>query len=845
MFLTDGEPTVGANPLGVIRDENGILNNSVVIFTYGLGSQLSKSAVQLLTNMSLQTINDPTKGPTKTVPSEHIKDPSTLVSKMSSYYNSLIIGTSEATFTVPYNDAFSKIGLLTSICLPAFDGSNFIGVVCIDMKISDLRYEMSVMIESDEKSYSFLIDGYGHTLVHPLLPLPWSVTDDVILLDISHFETSLNTSAIDQMKRGQNGTVPLKNTRTLPRGKVLYEGITTNIVSSHYYWKKVENTNYTVCVVIGGSGIKHLLGKQSGRDGIFSYHVTSLSSDKLNRCRHFARYATKDKSLIMLTPSAFKEPYKYLDSPETEVTVTKYENYFSGKTTTDDTFKDSVLRSMVVTSNAEPLWKSSQEEASYVIWRYIATVDGIVRMYPGVEIKKDYDPKLRPWYWRTIAEKGKMVLSAPYKDAWGSGYLITLSKTIFEGRSDNLPTNPSEKTVAAVMGTDFPIYFFYRLLLEQYPICNNTEYSCFVIDTSGFIVIHEDFTMVYTDPKLDDLYHITNREGKIARDLMSKGILTKRTCTDFQSVQDQVTYRVYSTSFYKDGVDTLSSGDPGYELRPIKNTNIFLIIKKRSSDKLPCCQRQISPSLFQCTSEPSVCECLCYRKIPFDYCRNKYASSDASPLCSAPAPKYDSVFQKEEEKIKSLNSCFETKCDIRDNVELCYKVAGCSWCVESASGYKTKPPFCALKEICPFGKCEEDSNCNTNSKQTSNQEGLNTTSIIGIAVGCGVGLILIILIVIVIVRRRANKPQDDYITPVSDDHRNVGIPGGPYGFPVYERCGQDNPMPISQNLSTDLDKGYTKVDKEMTEIAKPPQDSIQHIDTSDKPGEYYRVTHML
>lgn len=93
-------------------------------------------------------------------------------------------------------------GLLTSVCLPAFNKANFIGVVCIDMKISDLKSEMSIMIDSDEKSYSFLIDGYGHTLVHPLLPLPWSVSDDVILLDISHFETSLKaTPAIDQMKR--------------------------------------------------------------------------------------------------------------------------------------------------------------------------------------------------------------------------------------------------------------------------------------------------------------------------------------------------------------------------------------------------------------------------------------------------------------------------------------------------------------------------------------------------------------------------------------------------------------------------------------------------------------------
>lgn len=47
------------------------------------------------------------------------------------------------------------------------------------------------------------------------------------------------------------------------------------------------------------------------------------------------------------------------------------------------------------------------------------------------------------------------------------------------------------------------------------------------------------------------------------------------------------------TSFYRDGIDTFSNGDPEYEMRPIENTNIFLIIKKTSSDKSPCCQVRV------------------------------------------------------------------------------------------------------------------------------------------------------------------------------------------------------------------------------------------------------------
>jgi hypothetical protein len=37
LFLTDGLPTIGADPVRTIAEENKRLKNSVVIFTYGIG----------------------------------------------------------------------------------------------------------------------------------------------------------------------------------------------------------------------------------------------------------------------------------------------------------------------------------------------------------------------------------------------------------------------------------------------------------------------------------------------------------------------------------------------------------------------------------------------------------------------------------------------------------------------------------------------------------------------------------------------------------------------------------------------------------------------------------------
>ena len=34
-----------------------------------------------------------------------------------------------------------------------------------------------------------------------------------------------------------------------------------------------------------------------------------------------------------------------------------------------------------------------------MVWKYIATSDGVLRIYPGIEVvPKDFNPILRPWY---------------------------------------------------------------------------------------------------------------------------------------------------------------------------------------------------------------------------------------------------------------------------------------------------------------------------------------------------------------------------------------------------------------------------------------------------------------
>ena len=64
------------------------------------------------------------------------------------------------------------------------------------------------------------------------------------------------------------------------------------------------------------------------------------------------------------------------------------------------------------------------------VWHYIGTATGVVRIFPGVQESKYYDPRARPWYQKAVANPGTVAITSPYLDALGGGHVITLSQSI-------------------------------------------------------------------------------------------------------------------------------------------------------------------------------------------------------------------------------------------------------------------------------------------------------------------------------------------------------------------------------------------------------------------------------
>ncbi|XP_071141369.1 VWFA and cache domain-containing protein 1-like isoform X1 [Mytilus edulis] len=741
LFLTDGEQTAGGEPLDVIKEENGKMNNRVVILTYGLGQQLDFNAIQKLKDMAAQTRTDASYGEIQTGEFKHISNPDFLRSSMASYYNRF--SSSEEIqnpiFSVPYQDLFG-IGLITSICLPVYKpgGGELVGVACSDATVSDIMSDISYF-RLGELSYAFIIDGTGRTLIHPLLPLPDSVKDDPIYVNIEHLERSSSaTNVIESMKIGKTGNETFYSKRTVPRGNMLYEGIETKNILSHYYWKPVSQSNFSVCIVVGDNDKQPILDPQTVTQDSFVYHRLDYTTVEGSNCRHFTRFGTKDKSVVMLTPGAFLEPFNYLDVDETKAMITKYEDFLTGKNVLNNPgLKESILNSVSSTYPAESIWKSSEELSEFVVWRYIGTADGVMRLYPGVELPKNYDHTRRAWYKRTLALKGQIVLSAPYLDLWGSGYLITLSKTITEGSGSGVG---SGQTVA-VIGTDFTINYFYQMMQNTYSDCQNTQqFSCFVLDSSGYIVIHEDFANPdSTSPEIENV-HVIYKKSAIAEDLINNNMMNKASCIDFETIKEQFTYRVVTND-----IDRMNSYAK-YKISPVPNSNIFIVIKQRVyTTATRCCSIYgISPDSHKCSSRS--CDCLCYKDADFDYCTNAYTLlGDAAQTCSPRDPELQTENLNDEEKIKNLQFCFDPKCSTRTQKSDCFGVAGCSWCVRGSKDQDLEQPYCALQSVCYFGQVGSEDPYGNNVGYNS-----NTDEAGGIKVGAIAGIVIGVLIVVII-----------------------------------------------------------------------------------------------
>ncbi|VDI64280.1 Hypothetical predicted protein [Mytilus galloprovincialis] len=675
------------------------------------------------------------------------------------------------------------------------------GVSCTDVKISELFKEVEYF-EERSSSYGFMIDNTGRALIHPLLPEPAfvEINEDPVLVDITSLErTSGTANIINSMKRGESGKKTLPNVYfTLPRGRLVNEGSRYLQYQATFFWGPVQNTRFYLCIVLREE--THTVISEADFDisnsemnNVFLYHNRSLTSDSQPKCRFNSRKVTLAQSAVKFTPSAFSNPFQYIDETETELDVREYTAYLTRKKDQNPGFNDDVRATVWATYKAEQFWK--QQPESHLAWRFIGTKAGVFRVYPAVSLTKSYDHEKRTWWRETTSHPGMIYITSPYQDAWGSGILLTLTHTIFKRGSNQ---------VTAVVGADFPLQYFSYFIDNIYPMCTTKDFKCMIIDDSGFLVIHQAFKET-TDPKyFDDPKHITILEPAIADEMKKYGVLNPLTCKDLSTNKELQSFRVTLPAGRSTGL-SFDQTNNKFELKPVMDTNIFILrIEKGSildgTTSSACkCDSNVQPDFRECNNN---CNCICYTPIVYNVCTNVYTTTSADSSLPCSARLLDKSGISINENLTGLQSCFDPKCNEKTTKKDCYSEFQCSWCEFTFRGEIIPEPCCRIKGECSFGKTKDSNSniCDASHTETPSEEaeGRSTDVVAGGVIGGLLAVVLIVGGVIFLLRYLYIKDncdkEDPYLYAIPDhiDLRSA----------QNETNGQFNPTFTTSNFSS-------------------------------------------
>ncbi|XP_078487608.1 VWFA and cache domain-containing protein 1-like [Ciona intestinalis] len=669
LFMSDGVPT--DEPTTILSTqirENERLNNSVVILTYGLGS----ADFTVLRNMAAN--NGEFYGISKTSNASepriglftHIPHASNLRTQMSSYYNFFAVnsqGLNEPLWTTPYLDGWG-LGILMTASLPVYVNNNLVGVAAVDITIEELLGESSYFRPS-ELSYSFVINNKGLVINHPLFSYISNV--DPLLVSATAYERNAAfLSVFESMKRGESGNKTFLATRILPQGDSSKYGIREIQVMSTYSWKQIPGTQFSLCVVLAVGDTQAVLQNQQlpSPNQKFLYHRLDLVAPT-TPCKHLSSYGAKDQSSVMLSPRAYQHPSQYLSKSETAADVTSLKNYMLGTGPNTANVKNSIRNVVYATSKLEQLWTeisgASQELQREILWRYIGTKEGVFRMYPGTELPKNFDPVVRPWYEHALANRDKFVITPPYRDAASGNNIITLSKVIFEGKANGFH-NTLRDEVIAVMGVDFIYSHFQKLLYRDYPVCNNTQTKCLVIDLAGYVISADD---VGQKSVLGS--HIAEIEPKITAVLVQQGIMAQKQCSNIEGGVIQRTFKISEEQSAYSGRTSSSPTCDDFKLLPLPGTNAFIIAKQPRigcswSIQQTCICSKVVPKCMTTWNRFS-CECPCSEPNPFFHpCVNEYLFlNNVAPPCTPENHELTSVTRTRTVYllVSSLPNCYD------------------------------------------------------------------------------------------------------------------------------------------------------------------------------------------
>nr|XP_042909818.1 VWFA and cache domain-containing protein 1 isoform X1 [Parasteatoda tepidariorum]XP_042909819.1 VWFA and cache domain-containing protein 1 isoform X2 [Parasteatoda tepidariorum] len=609
-------------------------------------------------------------------------------------------------FSLPYYDPISK-GMVISLSQQILPNGIMRGLTGVDISLSDIAEEISYFQNSDT-FYVFLLDESGVAIAHPSFSHPTYASWHHIHTYIWHLEDKngfeINYNAILREPSGKQVV-----SFNPPKKVMIKDGSLVEKVAI-FSWKKIERSPYIVVVVsFEPTPPQKTLKNNIISDSVnFSYHRIDILPTS-NTCRHMKQLSSLGTMGAFLSASCFVSPYNYLTEDESLLKIFSYMAYFKDpdRNLPNPGFKPGIRSEILALTQITPAWQDAlhhDEFSDYIVRRFIATSSGVFLVYPATLIDKSFDPTRRDWYIRALEHPGKIILTSPYLDVGGAGYIITLSLTIFEGKPTALHT--SSDNVVAVMGLDFSFGYFYKFLVEKLPVCQQDHMICFLLDDKGYLVAHPDLI----DPSGRgpvEQQHITHKEPLVANDMLNhRNLVTKKICASYS---DRTIQRFYQLNTSLDTI--LSNFVPGeqctkYQVMHIHSTNIFLGIVNQTCDGITAfCPCSMTDRLcLNChRMEPTECECPCECPLKLDVCSGDLDTDNNRFETCPHFPEMPNLPIVNKKLLESLKPCYDHHCESRTELSECLGILGCEWCqLESDGVTPLAEKFCTEQRRC-FG----------------------------------------------------------------------------------------------------------------------------------------------
>ncbi|XP_012531291.1 VWFA and cache domain-containing protein 1 isoform X2 [Monomorium pharaonis] len=410
--------------------------------------------------------------------------------------------------------------------------------------------------------------------------------------------------------------------------------------------------------------------------------------------------------VIYLSPWCFQSPMEQLKLLETgsAVNVQSYMAYLKDVTglLANPGLHPSVKSDVAMLAQILDHFKKQHSKSllnKFVIRRYIvSTINGVLEIFPGMVFDSGFDPKRRMWYRKALEHSDKIILTPPYLDAGGSGYVITLSQTVkYSVRASKGNTNYA----IAVLSMDVTMGYITRLLLEMFPFCRDATIKCFLMDDKGYLVSHP--MLLEASSKIEQ-QHLTHKELLVANDILNHGLFVKKKlCANHL---DGTMQRYYQFNTSLDEVLTnIAHGEHcvKYQVAVVTGTNVFLGVVNMTTQcnllRAFCPCSTMDHSCLNCKSmEQTGCECPCECSLYTSSCTQQNINNLDSCL---PVHEQGPSLQTLWIESMNLKSCPSTNCKSYTTERDCLGVADCQWCHVNTDGETPlQQPFCSDMSIC-------------------------------------------------------------------------------------------------------------------------------------------------